>query len=309
MPARIVSMKRMPVLIAVLLLVLSCQKELSDEVTQTSLTIISDFHEKNRNDVQAFSVNPATAITITTNKGAKIYLPVNGFSTQDGRPVTGNVTVTVKEIYTPGEMILSNMPTIAGGRLLESAGEFEIKASQNKDPLKLSAGSFIKIDIPSKGVDMQGMQVFNGVADADGNVDWAVNTNPGNVVVRDSLLFSGSTLFADDINWLNCDKFINDPTVDFTAYPGNAPGDDSTNVFVHLTGRNTVVKMNWTRGLNYFRTDKLLAVPSTIVGISARNGRLFASVTTATIAQGSSITMNFLPYTEQQLKDRLSQLR
>ena len=295
--------------IAAYSLLLACQREISVEVPKGSFAIVSDLHAKNRSEVLSFAVNAGSDISVSTPKGTKIRVPANGFVTLSGQPVTGNVQITVKEIYTPGEMILNNMPTMSGGRLLESGGEFEIRATQKGDQLKLAPGNFIRIEIPSAGRDLQGMQVFNGTPDPDGNVDWTLNSSPGNVVVRDSLLFSDANLFADDINWLNCDKFINDPTVDFTAYPGNAPGGDSTNVFVHLTGRNSVVKMNWTQGLNYFQSDKLLAVPSTIVGISAKDGRLFASITTITVTDGASITMNFLPYTEQSLKDRLSQLR
>ena len=309
MPVRIVALKRLSVVLSALLLILSCQKELSTEPGRTGLQIINDFHEQHRNEKQSFSSNPANASVLSTAKGSKMYLPAGGFVTMDGRPVTGNVNITVKEILTPGEMILANMPTTAGTRLLESGGEFEIKVYQNNNQLKLAPGALIRINFSSAGRNMTGMQVFNGVKDADGNIDWLVNTNPGNVVVRDSLLFSDANLFADDINWLNCDKFINDPTVEFSVYPGNAPAGDSTNVFVHLTGRNTVVKMNWTRGLNYFKSDMLLAVPSTIVGIGVKNGQLFASVSTASITHGSSTTMNFQPYTEQELKQKLSQLR
>ena len=135
------------------------------------------------------------------------------------------------------------------------------------------------------------------------------NTSPGNVVVGDSTLFSNTNLFCDEINWINCDKFVNEPTVEFTVYPGNAPSGDSTNVFVHLTGRNTVVKMNWTQGLNYFKSNMLLAVPSTIVGISTKNGQLFASIGAANVQHGGSTAMNFVPYTEKELKDRLLKLR
>ena len=206
-------------------------------------------------------------------------------------------------------MIFNNMPSTSNGKLLESGGEFQITVSQNNTPLKLAPGNFIKIGIPNKGVNLQGMQVFKGVVDASGEVDWVVNSNPGNLVVGDSLLFSNTNLFSDDVSWINVDKFINDPTVSFTVYPGNFPSNDSTNVFVHLTGRNSVVKMNWVQGLSYFKSDMVLAVPSTIVGISTKHGQLFASITPVNVQGGSSVTMNFLPYTEQQLKDRLSKLR
>ena len=290
--------------------IISCQPEHSylakeSEVNKT----VSDFHAKNRKELQVFTVNAANSGVVTGSKGVKLHLPANSFVTQAGVPVSGNVNVSVKEIYTPMEMILNNMPTTSDGRLLESGGEFQIMVSQNNTPLKLAPGNFIKIGIPNIGRDMQGMQVFNGVTDVDGKVNWVVNASPGNFVVGDSTLFSNTNLFSSEINWINCDKFINEPTVEFSVYPGNAPSGDSTNVFVHLTGRNSVVKMNWERGLNYFKSNMLLAVPSTIVGISAKNGGLFASISSVNIQNGGSVTMNFVPYTEEQLKARLSQLR
>ena len=296
--------------IALAVLLGSCQPELSYLANEADvLQSVTDFHEKQRKEQQVFKVNATNTGVISASKGAKLYLPSNGFITPDGRPVSGDMQVSVKEIYTPADMIFNNMPTTSNGKLLESGGEFQVVVSQNNIPLKLAPGNFIKIGIPNTGRNLQVMQVFNGIADANGEVNWVVNTKPGNFVVGDSTLFSNSNLFSDEVNWINVDKFVNDPTVTFTVYPGNFPSGDSTNVFVHLTGRNTVVKMNWQQGLSYFKSDMLLAVPSTIVGISTKNGKLFASISSVNIQGGSSITMNFLPYTEQQLKDQLSKLR
>ena len=304
-------MKKLSGLFIILAIILtSCGPEHSYLAKETDVNnTVTDFHAKHRNEQQVFTVNATNSGVISASQGAKLYLPSHGFITLDGNPVSGNMQVSVKEIYTPMEMIFNNMPSTSNGKLLESGGEFQITVSQNNTPLKLAPGNFIKIGIPNKGVTLQGMQVFKGVVDASGEVDWVVNSNPGNFVVGDSLLFSNTNLFSDDVNWINVDKFINDPTVSFTVYPGNFPSGDSTNVFVHLTGRNTVVKMNWAQGLSYFKSDMLLAVSSTIVGISTKKGQLFASITPVSIQGGSSVTMNFLPYTEQQLKDRLSKLR
>jgi hypothetical protein len=290
------------------LLLTACEPDRSF-VAEKKQTSLADFYNANRSSVQSFAVNNSSGGVSTTSQGVKIYFPPNGFVTESGSSVTGNVDVSIKEILTPQEMILNNMPSMSGGMPLESGGEFQIKVSKNGQPLKLSAGNFLKIEIPKKpAISMSGMQVFNGVSDAQGNTDWRLNNNPGNFVVGDSTLFAYSSLFCDNINWINCDKFYNEPTVTFTVYPNNAPSNDSTNVFVHLTGRNTVVKMNWTRGLSYFNSDKLLAVPSTIVGISVKNGQLYASVTPVNIQNGQSVTMNFSPYSESQLKTRLAQL-
>jgi hypothetical protein len=290
------------------LLLTACEPDYSF-VAEKKQTSLAEFYTSNRSSVQSFTVNNSSGGVSTTSKGVKIYFPPNGFVSETGSPVTGSVDVAVKEILTPQEMIFNNMPAMSAGMPLESGGEFQIKVSKNGQSLKLSAGNFLKIEIPKKpGITMNGMQVFNGVSDAQGNTDWLPNSNPGNFVVGDSTLFSHSSLFCDNINWINCDKFINDPVVSFSVYPVNAPSDDSTNVFVHLTGRNAVIKMNWTQGLSYFKSDKLLAVPSTIVGISVKNGQLYASLTTVTVQNNQSVTMNFSPYSESQLKTRLAQL-
>lgn len=290
--------------------VTGCQPETSfireKEEVQTSL---EDFYSENRTALQSFSLPASSGGMKTTSAGMKIYFPGNGFVTKDGAVVNGDVSVSVKEILTPYEMIFNNMPTTAGGLPLESGGEFQINVTKNNQELKLAPGKFLRIQMPkNNSANMNGMQVFNGVEDANGNVDWKLNTTPGNFVVGDSTLFAGSSLFSDNVGWINCDKFYNDPTVTFSVYPANAPSNDSTNVFVHLTGRNTVVKMSWTQGLSYFRSDKLLAVASTIIGISIKNGRLFASLTPVNVKDGESITMNFTQYTEKQLKEKLNQL-
>lgn len=285
----------------------ACQPEIL--LTEDEQTSLDDFYAGNRSSVQSFSVSNTSGGVVTTANNVKIYLPSNGFVTESGAPVSGGVDIQVKEILTPQEMIFNNMVTMSGGLPLESGGEFQVKVTKNGQRLKLAAGNFLRIQLPARsGVDMNNMQVFNGSVNAKGEVDWALNTDPGNFVVRDSSLFSGSSLFCDSVNWINCDKFINEPTVEFSVYPVNVPSNDSTNVFVHLTGRNSVVKMNWTQGLSYFRSDKLLAVPSTIIGISVKDGRLYASIIPVTVQNGQSVTMNFSAYTEAQLKAQLGQL-
>jgi len=303
-------MKNSAVLVLVMaLLFAACEPEISF-VKEKIPASLDGFYQKQRGVTQPFSISNTSGGVITTSKGGKIYLPANGFETLSGGAVSGSVDISVKEILTPQDMIFNNIPTTSGGLLLESGGMYNIKVTKDNQPLRLKAGNFLRIVLPNiPGTDMNGMQVFNGRADAKGDVDWVPNNAPGNFVVRDSIMFSNSSLFTDSINWINCDKFINDPTVPYTVYPGNAPSNDSTNVFVHLTGLNSIVKMNWTQGLSYFKSDNLLAVPSTLVGISIKNGQLYASLKAVNVQAGQSVTLNFTAYTESELKAKLAQLQ
>jgi hypothetical protein len=286
----------------------ACQREISDE-TQVQKTpgTLNDFFNQNRSSSEVYSVANSTPGQVITSKGTRISFPANAFVDENNNPVSGAIKIEVKEIVTPQEMILNDMPTTSGGRLLESGGEYNILASQNDKKLKLAAGIFLKLQLASTNAAANGMQVFNGVSDANGSVNWVPNNNPGNFVVRDSL-FLKTELFCDSINWINCDKFINEPTVEFSVFPGNAPSTDSTNVFIHLTGRNTIVKMNWTQGLNYFNSRMVLAVPSSIIGVSKKNGQLYISVIATTIQNGQSVTLDFSPCSVAQMKARLALL-
>lgn len=292
-------------LVAIVILV-GCQPETSftREDVQTS---VEDFYKKNRTSEQTFILSGTTGGIKTTSAGNKVYIPDNAFVTKTGNPVTGEVSISVKEYLTAYDMIMNNMPTMADGVPLESGGEFKVSATKNNQELELAPGKLLRIQM-TKGNNNNGMQIFNGTEDAQGNVNWTLNQTPGNIVVGDSTLFAGSSLFSSNMGWLNCDKFYNEPTVSFRVNPANAPSGDSINVFVHLTGKNTIVKMSWTRGLPYFESDKLLAVPSTFVGISVRNGKFYAGFASANVKDGGFVTLDFSPYTEKQLKKKLGEL-
>ena len=291
------------------LILVACQREVSDEKKQTPPGTLNDFFQQNRSSFETFTITSSSPEQVVTSKGTKLFFPPNAFVDENNTPVNGNINVGVKEIVTPLEMIFTDMPTSSGGRLLESGGEYYITLKQTNRNLKLASGNFLKIQLPDAGGTANGMQVFNGAAAADGSINWIENNKPGNVVVSDSVLYTGRTLFCDSIDWVNCDKFINDPTVEFTVYPGNTPSADSTNVFVHLTGRNTVAKLYPAQGSNYFKSNMLPAVPSTIIGISKKNGQFYASIIPVNIQNGQSATLNFLPYTPEQLKVTLGSLR
>lgn len=291
---------------------LSCQREVSVIVDTPAPPdtpgTLDDLLKANRSRMETFTRTDISAAPVITAKGTKIFFSSNALMDENNKPVTGAVKISVKEITTPGEMILNDMPTVSGNRLLESGGEYNITISQDNKQLHLAPGNYIKINLPETTAPANGMQVFNGVTNTDGSVNWVPNNTPGNFVVRDSG-FLRMNLVCDNINWINCDQFVNEPLVEFSVYPGNTPLPDSTNVFIHLTGRNTVVKMNWTQGLSYFNSKMVLPVASTIIGISKKDGQLFASFIPVIIKNGQSVSLDLAAYTEEQLKKRMALLK
>ena len=103
-------------------------------------------------------VNSNEVISITTDKGNIISFPKRAFADQNGNAITGNVEVSITEITTKAEMILSDMPTNSDQGPLESQGEFLVEVKQNNNTLQLADGISFSIQNPNLTInsDIQG---------------------------------------------------------------------------------------------------------------------------------------------------------
>lgn len=284
----------------------ACQKELKvSKQANTNIASLQQFFRSNGTPIQNVKANASTYINFTTTKGNEVIFPDNAFVTLSGIPVSGDVTIEIKEIATPAEMILNNMPTISNGLPLTSGGEFFVRATQNNNSLILAPGKYIRLNLINSSADMNGMQVFNGDT-ANGTVNWIANTIQNNVVTRDSMS-SYSSLFADSLQWINCDRFIDEPKISYSVNPGNSPNIDSTVVYVSLTGRRSVMTLRETNG--FFSYDKMIASPATIISICVVNGTIYYSMIPVTMENGGSVTLDFSPIREAELKQKLSTLK
>ncbi|MGZ5191112.1 MAG: hypothetical protein ACXWCZ_08845 [Flavisolibacter sp.] len=276
----------------------SCQGEIDTPFIEKQVSL-QEFFTKNAPPSKKLSANSTSTIFFSTSNGTNIRFPANAFVTKAGVPVTGDVNIEVQEILDPMNMILANKPTTSNGALLESGGEFYIRVTKNNEELKLAPNAFINIDLKKN---YTGMSVFNGAPQADGTVNWVQNTNTGNFVFPDSL---GKTkMFADSVEWINCDKFYNDPTITYSVLPGNCPLIDSTKIYLHLTGRNTVMSFP-KNGIS----NQLIASPATIVAICVKEGTLYTSVMSVVLQDGKSVTLQFSESTEDALKRKLQTLK
>jgi hypothetical protein len=299
-------MKLLFSLLALAMLNYGCQKELSDFKTgEDDIVSLGQFFTKNAAPLQRFTASASNPIRVTAAKGTGVNFPDNAFVTLNNASVTGTVTIEVKEILTPADMILNNTPTMSNGLPLESGGEFFVRVTQNNEVLRLAPGKYIQLNLTNPtGVNMAGMQVFNGDDSSANTVNWIPNTTPGNVVQDDSI--STVSLFADNLQWINCDKFINDPKIKYTVAPGNSPNIDSTVVYVHFTERNAIMSVGRTD--NRFVSESVIATAATIIGICIVDKTIYYAMMPVTLQDGGSTTLNFTPITEEDLKKKLSAL-
>lgn len=113
---------------------------------------------------------PNLPTLIQGSYGTKALIPANAFVFQDGTPVTGPVTVTVLEVANKSGMILQGLPTVSGGRLLESGGVVKITAESSGQQVELAPDKAIYVQFP--GGNLPGMQLFSGVESGNGVKDW-----------------------------------------------------------------------------------------------------------------------------------------
>lgn len=286
----------------------SCQPDLSDERPRAQVyTSLQDFQTKNKVAPQTFTANSSTTISVQGSKGSRFVFPASAFVTQNNQPVTGDVSIEVKEILTPKDMILSNMPTVSDGKPLESGGQFFIRVTKNNEELKLAPGKQVKVSVRNANTQaMQGMQVFNGVVAANGTVNWQANTNQANVVRPDSTGSTLYTMFSDQVNWLNIDKFYNEPQITYTVNVTNTPDINETVVYVHLTGRNTA--FGFPRTAAGFTSDYIIAAPATLVAMCVKDKKLYYAMTPVTLQDRGTTNMQLIETTEENLKAKLATL-
>ncbi len=85
--------------------------------------------------------------------GTRIYVPAQAFVYETGEPVQGNVQIDYREFRSPADFLFSGIPMTydSGGatHLFESAGMFEITASQEGHQVYLAKDKPVKMDFAS----------------------------------------------------------------------------------------------------------------------------------------------------------------
>ncbi len=125
--------------IFVCLFAMSCKKD-ATPITSTSAdaTALKAFFDKNVTPAETFTLDAAAGGTLTSSKGTKFQFPANALTDANGQAVTGNVSISVKEIFSAADMLLNDKATgTADGKMLVSFGEFKIDAKQGEKALKL----------------------------------------------------------------------------------------------------------------------------------------------------------------------------
>ncbi|MBL7900058.1 MAG: hypothetical protein JNJ99_16070 [Crocinitomicaceae bacterium] len=288
-----------------------CKK---DEVPPPAPTSnLSNVFNDNLDDAkQSFTINASTYNQFTGANGVIVAIPANSFEDASGNIISGNVSIQLIEILDQSSMILMGMPTTSNGDILVSGGQMNLTATQNGNIVYLADNAYVSVMVPTTQFDYN-MQLFDGVAQTDGSVDWILSTD-------DSTGFSDSVSFVPDstgggffggyygfnwtdstLGWINLDYFyysgasLTNMTVDLAAdYTAS-----NTAVFLHFSNINSVASV-YNNGTDFVAYDVPENEAVTIVCISEISGQYYSAFVPVTITTNLvvPVTMNATTLTD-----------
>ena len=220
----------------------SCTNNNDDFIIPATAQEFDAIREQALEDLtQTFQFNAeAGSVNFTSEKGVEIQ--INGSClTKNGVAVTGAVKLEFVEIFNKGSMLTTNKPTMGilpnGDKaLLISGGEFFVKATQNGVALETNCGFQMQIPTNLTGGPDNGMTLWNGIIDDEGNLAWAEEkrggaNGQGGVFVEGNQYYG----FFQSFGWSNVDRFYSDPRPKTTILVGVPTGYDNTNSSVYLS--------------------------------------------------------------------------
>lgn len=108
---------------------------------------------------------------IETKEGMVIALDPGSLLDDNGRIVTDNIEVTVREAFGVTDILKSGLSTMAGPVPLETDGMFQITACSGEIILSINPEQPIYVSTPSNGLQYD-LQLWDGQVQSDGSINW-----------------------------------------------------------------------------------------------------------------------------------------
>jgi hypothetical protein len=129
---------------------------------------------------QGYSIDTGKDTILKGQQGTTLRIDKNTFVNSKGEPVKGPVTVELKEVLNPLDMVLGNLTTTTNGQFLQTGGMVYVNATSGSEQLQIASDKSIGVSVPSDTV-LAGMSIFEGKKDSTG-INW-VNPVPLNKTI------------------------------------------------------------------------------------------------------------------------------
>ena len=296
--------------VLVISLLAACKRDKFNNDNPTGLSL-SDFNNKFSVPTQSFNGVAGTAFTITGAKGIKLDFPANAFLDANGNLVTGNVRLSLKEVMSKRDLLLSGKLTESNKQLLISGGEFEILALQGSQLLKLNPAATVNISVPTTfSMEPMDLFVFTGTTVSDST--WMLNQKIRVVTNPTYYQFS-----LPNFGWVNCDYFYSNPNPKTTitaspAYTGSLPNIKDQRAYLIFDNINNVIGLPFELTINKHQSylnSMPIGLTGQLVIISVdMNDKIYFGHTNFTISSGLHVNVPVSLATQTDIDNYLNTL-
>ncbi len=240
-------------LVVVSAVIISCTAEFDNFTPFEKVEKITSLLDPQENS-QSISFSNETGISFTTDYFSIITIPPDAFDIS-GVEGSGEVILKYLEIYSRGDKIKYNVPTISNGELLSSDGVFHFEVFAGEVSVKLKPGKKIKVELFNSNPNFK-MELFYGSLNSQDRFNWEEadrdrNNTDGVQIIeqRDSTgeLLIGYEFFTDSLRWINVDVFVDIPKDDKTEVCVELPSiynNQNTTVYMVFRDYNSVLAMH-----------------------------------------------------------------
>jgi hypothetical protein len=133
---------------------------------EKSTTTIMDLY-KMVDENQEYYIDPKQDTALLCKNGTILFFHKNTLNVPAN---TGKVEIIVKEVLTPGDMVLENASTTSDNQWLKTAGMVYLEARLNGKKVDLKPGANVTVFMPSP--DPQAMNLWKATRDSTGLLNW-----------------------------------------------------------------------------------------------------------------------------------------
>ncbi len=311
-----------PVLVALIVLfAAACKKDgaTNSNSAKTAKEFVAMFGPQQ----QTFTINAATANTLTLKGGTIITIPANAFKIA-GAPVTGQVTVEAMEVLKRSDVLFSGTNTNhISGAPLASDGFIYINAKVGNTNVDKAVATDMNIKIPATRSGFT--QIWEGVENAGAGANqmaWQapkLNANGGPLEANPTNGFYNFNF--GTLGWINCDVFYSytNPKTTVSVEVLNNPGSmasfraftGETFVFFCAKGSNVVAQLYTPDGANKVKSyDNMMpiGVKGKFLSFCIKDGKYYYAELETTIVASQNISLSLVETTEAQVQTAITNL-
>jgi hypothetical protein len=310
-------MKRLLVFLLISGLAVSCSEDRIKLINLSQYQFVKpnlkDLGNKNI-DTEIFEVNNSSQELMTTKNGNQISIRKVVLKTKDGGNVDYPYTVFYTEYLTPKDYILNNLTTLSDGKVLETAGVYQVKVIKDGQELQLKPNQTYRLALFNAIVSDPDMRLFGQtfVNQDSTQLNWLLNDEPKSIfpIVNNQGGVPRETpkyfVFPSSFGFINVDKFLDydgkvTSNVNFTS---ENPSIDKIWLYLFFRKTNSImpVYIGKTFPLPLNEIVEVIAVSVT------KEGEFFSYFNEITISEGLEVKIVLTPIDQLDFQKKLDGL-